>query len=111
MHESIVVKMKSKKVETTPGRIIFNKILPPQMEFVNDKMDKKQIGKLVGIIFERYGSNEAAEVLDKMKELGFKHATLAGFTIGINDLLIPEGKGRHSKESRQGNAGHPQKVR
>jgi len=35
------VKMKSKKVETTPGRIIFNKILPPQMEFVNDKMDKK----------------------------------------------------------------------
>jgi len=71
LHESIVVKMKSKKVETTPGRIIFNKILPPQMEFVNDKMDKKQIGKLVGIIFERYGSKEAAEVLDKMKELGF----------------------------------------
>lgn len=77
LHESIVVKMKSKKVETTPGRIIFNRILPPQMEFVNDKMDKKQIGKLVGLIFERYGSNVAAEVLDKMKDLGFKHATLA----------------------------------
>ena len=92
LHESIVVKMKSKKVETTPGRIIFNRILPPQMEFVNDKMDKKQIGKLVGLIFERYGSNVAAEVLDKMKDLGFKHATLAGFTIGINDLLIPKEK-------------------
>jgi DNA-directed RNA polymerase subunit beta' len=92
LHESIDVKMKSKKVETTAGRIIFNKILPEQMEYVNDKMDKKQIGKLVGVIFERYGSKSAAETLDKLKELGFKYATLAGFTIGINDLLIPKEK-------------------
>ncbi|HRU38544.1 MAG TPA: DNA-directed RNA polymerase subunit beta', partial [Candidatus Goldiibacteriota bacterium] len=69
IHEIIVVKMKSKKVETTVGRIIFNKILPPDMEFVNDKMDKKQIIKLVGIVFEKYGAKEAAEVLDKLKEL------------------------------------------
>ena len=62
LHESIVVKMKSKKVETTPGRIIFNRILPPQMEFVNDKMDKKQIGKLVGLIFERYGSTNGSSI-------------------------------------------------
>ncbi len=92
IHEFIDVKMKSKKVETTAGRIIFNKILPEQMEYVNIKMDKKQIGKLVGVIFERYGSKSAAEVLDKMKELGFKYASLAGFTIGINDLLIPSEK-------------------
>ncbi len=92
IHEIIVVKMKSKKVETTVGRIIFNKILPPDMEFVNDKMDKKQIIKLVGIVFEKYGAKEAAEVLDKLKELGFRHATLAGFTIGVTDLKIPESK-------------------
>ncbi|MEI7543044.1 MAG: DNA-directed RNA polymerase subunit beta' [bacterium] len=92
LHTAIDVKMKTKKVETTVGRIIFNKILPEGMEFVNEKMDKKQIGKLVGVIFERYGSKIAAEVLDKMKEIGFKHATLAGFTIGLNDLLIPKEK-------------------
>jgi len=84
--------MKSKKVETTVGRIMFNKILPEEMEYVNDKMDKKQIGKLVGVIFERYGSMVTAETLDKMKELGFKNATLAGFTIGVGDLKIPDEK-------------------
>ena len=92
LHESVDVKMKTKKVETTAGRIIFNKILPEGMEFVNEKMDKKQIGKLVGVIFERYGSKVAADVLDKMKELGFRYSTLAGFTIGLDDLIIPTEK-------------------
>ncbi len=92
IHELINVKMKSKKVETTVGRIIFNSILPEEMEFVNDKMVKKQIVKLVSVVFERYGAKTASEVLDRMKELGFRHATLAGFTIGIEDLKIPEEK-------------------
>lgn len=92
IHEKIAVKMRSKMVETTCGRIIFNKIMPKEMEFVNDKMDKKQITKLVGVIFERYGSKETAEVLDKLKELGFLYATLAGFTIGVTDLIIPKSK-------------------
>lgn len=92
LHESIVVKMKTKKIETTVGRIIFNKILPPEMEYVNEKLDKKQIVKLVGVIFERYGAKITSEILDMMKDLGFKYATLAGFTIGIDDLKIPEEK-------------------
>ncbi|MCX8092946.1 MAG: DNA-directed RNA polymerase subunit beta' [Candidatus Goldbacteria bacterium] len=92
LHESIVVKMKTKKIETTVGRIIFNQILPPDMEYVNDKLDKKQIVKLVGVIFEKYGAKVTSEILDMMKDLGFKYATLAGFTIGIDDLKIPEEK-------------------
>lgn len=92
LHESIVIKMKTKKIETTVGRIIFNQILPPGMDYVNDKLDKKQVVKLVSIIFERYGTKITSEVLDMMKDLGFKYATLAGFTIGINDLKIPEEK-------------------
>ncbi|HDQ26760.1 MAG TPA: DNA-directed RNA polymerase subunit beta' [bacterium] len=99
IHETIVVKMKTKKVETTAGRIIFNKILPDDMEFVNDKMDKKQIVRLISRIFERYGSKMAAEALDKIKELGFNHATLAGFTIGVNDLRIPDEKGELVKKA------------
>ena len=101
IHEIINVKMKSKKVETTVGRIIFNSILPEGMEFVNDKMIKKQIVKLVSVVFERYGAKMASEVLDKMKELGFKHATLAGFTIGVEDLKIPEDKYSMVKEAEK----------
>ncbi len=92
LNEKIIVKMKNKKVETTIGRIIFNKILPENIEFVNDKMDKKQITKLISRIFEQYGTKETADVLDKMKELGFKYATLSGMTIGIEDLKIPKEK-------------------
>lgn len=92
LHESIVVKMKAKKIETTVGRIIFNQILPQDMEYVNNKLDKKQIVKLVNIIFERYGDKITSEILDMMKDLGFKYATMAGFTIGIDDLKIPDEK-------------------
>jgi len=92
LHEAIVVKMKTKKIETTVGRIIFNQILPQDMEYVNDKLDKKQIVKLVGFIFEKYGAKVTSEILDMMKDLGFRYATLAGFTIGIDDLKIPEEK-------------------
>jgi DNA-directed RNA polymerase subunit beta' len=99
IHEMADVRMKAKKVETNVGRIIFNQILPKEldrfgkpMEYVNEKMTKKQIVKLIGIVFERYGSKVCAVMLDKMKELGFKHSTLAGFTIGVNDLRIPDEK-------------------
>ncbi|MFW6210708.1 MAG: DNA-directed RNA polymerase subunit beta' [bacterium] len=99
LHEMVNVKIKNKKIETSAGRIIFNSILPDfpdlngnEMEFVNEKMTKKEIGKLVGLVFERYGSKATAEVLDAMKELGFKHSTLAGFTIGVDDLKIPDEK-------------------
>jgi len=92
LHEKINVRMKSKKIETTVGRIIFNKILPEGMDFVNDKLDKKQIIKLVGEIFEKYGPKTTAEILDKMKDIGFRYATLAGITIGVDDLKIPDEK-------------------
>ncbi|MCM8832459.1 MAG: DNA-directed RNA polymerase subunit beta' [Candidatus Omnitrophica bacterium] len=92
LHEKIDVKMKNKKVETTVGRIIFNQILPENIEFVNEKMDRKQVVKLVSQIFEKYGAKKTAEVLDKMKDLGFKYSTLAGITISVEDLKIPKEK-------------------
>ena len=101
LHTLVNVKMKSKKVETTAGRIIFNGILPDDMEYVNEKMDKRQIGKLIGLIFERYGARKTAGVLDMMKNLGFKHATLAGFTIGVDDLKIPEKKHEYVKRAEK----------
>jgi DNA-directed RNA polymerase subunit beta' len=99
LHEMVAVRMRNKLVETSAGRLIFNQILPKGqdkngkfMEYVNDKMTKKQIVKLIGVVFERYGSKVTAEMLDKMKELGFKQSTLAGFTIGVADLKIPDEK-------------------
>ncbi len=99
LHESIIVRMKAKKIETTIGRIIFNEILPEGMEYINAKMDRKQLGNVVGTIFEKYDSGMAAVVLDKMKELGFRYATIAGITIGVEDLKIPEEKKKIVREA------------
>lgn len=79
-------------LETTPGRIIFNEVLPDDMDFVNDSFEEKSLNKLIGILIKKYGTYTTVEVLDKIKELGFKYATIFGATIGIDDVIVPSNK-------------------
>ncbi|MBE3576797.1 MAG: DNA-directed RNA polymerase subunit beta' [Limnochordales bacterium] len=79
-------------LETTPGRLFFNEVLPPDMEYINQVMGKSDLSKLVDRLYHRYGSVQTAEVLDRIKELGFRYATRSGTTISIDDLMVPEEK-------------------
>jgi DNA-directed RNA polymerase subunit beta' len=79
-------------IETTAGRCLFNDILPDQMPFYNLVMDKKRLGSVIQDCFDICGSRETIDLLDNIKELGFKQATLAGMSIGIVDLRIPDEK-------------------
>ena len=76
-------------VETTVGRCIFNDILPAGMPFYNNTMSQKALSKVISDCFEYAGSAETVELLDNIKNLGFKYATLAGLSFGITDLKIP----------------------
>jgi DNA-directed RNA polymerase subunit beta' len=87
-----VAELQSKLIETTPGRIIFNSILPEQIPFVNGMMKKKGLESLVYYTYLRAGHASTIEMLDKMKELGFNYATFAGFSLGIDDFIIPKEK-------------------
>jgi len=87
-----VVELQNKLIETTPGRIIFNSILPEQIPFVNGMMKKKGLESLVYYTYLRAGHAPTIEMLDKMKELGFNYATFAGFSLGIDDFIIPKEK-------------------
>ncbi|MDO8466945.1 MAG: DNA-directed RNA polymerase subunit beta' [bacterium] len=87
------IKIGSPHAETTSlGRVIFNQILPPDFGFVNKKMSKKELSKLIAAVIHKYGIEKTAEVLDGIKRLGFEYATLSGISWGMADLVIPPQK-------------------
>jgi DNA-directed RNA polymerase subunit beta' len=92
LHAPIKLLEKGKVIETTPGRVLFNSILPEDFPFVNEVVDKKGISKLVSKVYEKYGVERTAQFLDDLKELGFKMATKGAISIGIEDLKVPQVK-------------------
>lgn len=114
MHAKIQVRMskideegmeRHKKVETTVGRIIYNKGIPqdlgfvdrsnPENEFepeINFVVNKKKLGKIVEKSINQYGLNPSAELLDYIKSTGFKYSTTGGITVSIEDVKVPEAK-------------------
>jgi DNA-directed RNA polymerase subunit beta' len=77
---------------TTLGRAIFNEALPADFPFVNEQVDKKVLGQTVNTLAEVYPKVEVADVLDRLKALGFVWATRSGVTIAISDVITPPGK-------------------
>ncbi|MCZ6690710.1 MAG: DNA-directed RNA polymerase subunit beta' [Planctomycetota bacterium] len=77
---------------TTPGRVMFNDILPKGMPYYNMEMDKSTISKVVDDCHALVGREATLELLDNLKELGFKQATLAGLSFAMHDLRTPRKK-------------------
>ncbi len=97
----IKVLVKGKLIETSVGRIIFNKALPEDYPFQNNLMNSKKIRHLVSDIIEKYDNKTACEVLDKIKEMGFEYATLSGLSWGMDDLVVPKEKPQLIKEAEE----------
>ncbi len=77
---------------TTVGRIIFSSVLPEGVEFVNDLINKKKLTQIVNHVYLITGNFQTVLFLDRLKELGFRMATVSGVSIAISDVLIPEQK-------------------
>ncbi|MBQ6390091.1 MAG: DNA-directed RNA polymerase subunit beta' [Eggerthellaceae bacterium] len=80
------------RLKTTIGRITFNDVLPEDYPFLNYGMDKKEIGRLVEDVCNRYSTSEVTPILDGLKAAGFHYATRAGVTVSVYDATIPENK-------------------
>jgi len=80
-------------LETSVGRCIFNDILGEKMPFYNITMSQKSLSKVISDCDSISGSSDTLELLDNIKEQGFRWATLGGLSFGITDLKIPERKG------------------
>jgi DNA-directed RNA polymerase subunit beta' len=81
-----------KVIETTVGRVIFSEIWPPEMGFANKVVGKSQLGDLIWKCYKICGHEKTVVTLDRLKELGFREATRAGVSIGIDDMIIPKEK-------------------
>ncbi|MCL2383115.1 MAG: DNA-directed RNA polymerase subunit beta' [Oscillospiraceae bacterium] len=95
----------TKTIETTVGRLIFNNEVPQDLGFVDrtepkSKCDleidfavmKKNLGNIIAKAIDKHGLNRTAELLDYIKELGFKYSTQGAITVSVSDVAIPEAK-------------------
>jgi DNA-directed RNA polymerase subunit beta' len=73
---------------TTPGRLIFNEIIPTELGFVNQPVDKKTIGNLIQRCYENIGNEACVKLLDDVKDLGFRYGTLSGISVSMNDVDV-----------------------
>ena len=96
---------KSRRVETTVGRLIFNEAIPQDLGFterkteedlflpeINFRVDKNGLQKIVDRTFKYKGATETVKVLDAVKALGFKYSTIGAITTSVFDMHIPAGK-------------------
>lgn len=84
----------TKLLDTTVGRALLSGILPKGMEFthVNRNMTKKAISNVLNACYRQLGLKKTVVFADKLMYTGFRHATLAGVSIGVNDMVVPESK-------------------
>ncbi len=101
LHASIKVRVDGKLLTTTTGRTFFNDCLPSGLSFVNKTVDKKTLKGIVTECFNKVGLHETVLLLDRLKTIGFKWATLAGISIGIDDIRIPRVKEKILQSARK----------
>ncbi len=77
---------------TTVGRLYFNDILPEGMQFYNMAMSKSNLSRVIHDCYQLLGRKSTLTLLDDLKELGFKHATISGISFAKNDLTVPGDK-------------------
>lgn len=83
---------KAEIMETSAGRIIFNKTLPKDHAFINKTLTKSDLKTLEADMWDEFGSEVTVTFLDKIKDLGFRYATISGVSWGMTDIRIPKEK-------------------
>lgn len=92
IHELIKVRTENGIIETTPGRVIFNTIVPKELGFQNYSLPKKKMSDLVLQCYKTAGLEATVRFLDNLKMLGFSEATKASLSMGVCDVPIPPNK-------------------
>ncbi len=95
LHASIKVRIEGKLQETTTGRVILYEILPEALPFalINKVMSKKELRTLINESYRGAGIKSTVILGDRLKDMGYKYATISGISISIKDMTIPSRKG------------------
>jgi len=89
----------TKMIDTTVGRVLFNRILPQEMIFVNKALEKNAVKDLIAQVYEICGQEVTTQVADAVKQIGFTYAMRSGITLAVSDIVVPEQKSSIIAES------------
>ena len=84
--------MEERILDTTVGRVLFNRILPEAVQFVNEQLDKGGVKDLIAEVYELCGQDVTTETADAIKRIGFEYAMRSGTTIAVSDITVPPEK-------------------
>lgn len=83
---------KGQPFETTVGRLMFNSVLPEDLPYMNAEMNQKRLSDLVDDLIHHLGIKETPAIIDKIKDFGYKYATISGVTWSLDNVKVPEMK-------------------
>ena len=94
LHARIKVRMDGALVETTVGRVLLREVMPEEIPFalINKVMKKGELANLIDHCYRFCGEKKTVILSDRLKDLGYRYATLAGISISIDDMLVPSNK-------------------
>ncbi len=81
-----------KWIETSPGRVLFNSALHPDLRYLNKTINKKEMGSLLDTAYDKVGQTAMVEMLDEIKTLGYRWSTYSGISLGVGDVIVPPEK-------------------
>src|SRR4030065_1226348 len=92
MHARIKVRIDAELKDTTVGRIILSEIVPQEIAFdaINKLMNKKELANLIDHCYRLCGDKTTVLLADRLKDLGFKYATISGLSFALSNMIIPE---------------------
>ncbi|PIZ98349.1 MAG: DNA-directed RNA polymerase subunit beta' [Candidatus Komeilibacteria bacterium CG_4_10_14_0_2_um_filter_37_10] len=113
LHEDIHVKINDQLIATTAGRLIFNSILPSELNYINKTMKSSELRNVISQSFAQAGRETTIDLLDEIKSLAYKYITQSGLSWGMSDIpdvtekkaMIFEGERRVSEVQQQYNDG------
>lgn len=96
-----IKKLNNQTIESSVGRILFNKALPHKMAYVNETLDKRGLKNIVADSFRKFSHAETVKLLDDIKNLAFRYITQSGLSWGMDDIPKLDIKKDLIKEAEQ----------
>jgi len=88
-------------VETTPGRVLFNGVIPPVFGYINQAVDKKVLNGLLAKAFENHDLGLIAKLIDDLKDIGLRYGTICGQSISVADIAVPAERIEHIESGKK----------
>ena len=101
LRQLVKVRRDGEIIETTAGRLLFNRILPESFGYVNKDLDKKAVTDLLARAFATEENEVVVSLIDALKDLGFKYGTMSGQSVSLSDIAIPPEKDELTEKGRQ----------